>query len=123
MLTKIVMVAFVAFTLTCAKAENIVCPPQNDFVASFDKWSPEYYGTLDEVRLSRQSLTDQEVAVIRCKRTTGSVQIMFQKKSCRIIPGLGNVQITPYGNPEDTFCNFIRPNPLTNDKACIVVCK
>jgi hypothetical protein len=123
MLTKIVLAAFIAFTLTCAKAENIVCPPQNDIVANFDKWSADYSGSLNEVWLSRQFLDGQEGATIRCSRTIGSVQIMFQKRSCRIIPGTGKVQITPYGNAEDTDCSLSLPHPLTNDKACIVVCK
>jgi hypothetical protein len=123
MRTKMVLVALTALTVTCAKAENIVCPPQNDIVANFDKWSADYSGSLNEVWLSRQFLDGQEGAIIRCSRTIGSVQIMFQKRSCRIIPGAGKVQITPFGNTEDTECSLGRPHPLTNDKACIVVCK
>jgi hypothetical protein len=125
MIDRLLVLSTLAFLdfIVPANAENIVCPPQNDIVANFDKWSADYSGPLDEVWLSRQFLKDQEGAIIRCKRTIGSVQIMLQKKSCRIIPGEGKVQITPYGNAEDSVCSFARPNPLTNDKTCIVVCK
>jgi hypothetical protein len=115
--------AFLAFT-TRGNAENIVCPPQNDIVADFDKWSADYSGPLDEVWLFRQFLSDQEGAIIRCKRTMGSVQIMLQKKSCRIIPGAGKVESIPYGNEPVTSCSIGRPNPtLTNDETCVIVCK
>jgi hypothetical protein len=105
-------------------AENIVCPPQNEMAEGFDKWTADYSGGLDEVWLSRQFLRDQEGAVIRCKRTIGSVQIMLQRKSCRAVPGAGKAETTPYGNSEDTVCKLGRANSAgTNDKTCIIVCK
>jgi hypothetical protein len=37
---------FSAFAFAClvvpSKAENIVCPPENDIAATFDKWTPDY---------------------------------------------------------------------------------
>jgi hypothetical protein len=91
-----------------ANAANIVCPPQNHIVSDFDKWSADYSRALAEVWLNRQFLKDQEGATIRCKRTLGSVQIMLREKSCRIIPGTGKVQTTPFGNAEETLCTAAR---------------
>jgi hypothetical protein len=116
-----------AFAFAClvvpSKAENIVCPPENDIAATFDKWTPDYAGSLNEVFLSRHFLKDQEGAMIRCKRTIGSVQIMFRKKSCRIVAGAGSAEISPHPSSEDTVCSLTRLFPVTNDKACIVECR
>jgi hypothetical protein len=122
---KIALLAAAILLPGAARAENIVCPPQNDIPAEFGKWSADYSGSLDEVWLTRQFLRDQEGAVVRCKRTIGSVQIMFQKKSCRIIPGVGKTEIIPSANSEeDTLCRLPRPNTsMTNDKSCVISCK
>ena len=90
--------------LTSANAENILCPPERPMLDNFGKWTPDYGGPLEEVWLSRQFMPDKEDAVIRCKRVIGSVEIMFQKRTCRIIPGAGKSQVTPYASTEDTSC-------------------
>jgi hypothetical protein len=120
----ITALASFAFTVS-GHAENIVCPPQNEIADGFGKWTGDYSGSLDEVSLSRQFLGEQDGAIIRCKRTIGSMQIVFQRKSCRLIPEGGAVQSTSYGKQsEETICRLGRDNSTgTNDKTCIIVCK
>src|SRR5436190_341369 len=89
-----------------AKAENILCPPQDQTDERLGKWTGDYYGSLGEVSLSRQFVGDQEGAIIRCKRTIGSVHIMFQKRSCRIVPAGGKTEYTPYASMENVSCTI-----------------
>jgi hypothetical protein len=117
MLIRVALTALALAVTVSASAENIVCPPQNDIVANFDKWSADYSGSLDEVSLSRQFLKDQEGAIIRCKRTMGSVQIMFQKRSCRIVPGAGkrsNNAVSQCGG----YCLQSRPFVSAHNESC-----
>jgi hypothetical protein len=126
MINRLLITAFASFAFTVSgHAENIVCPPQNEIADGFGKWTGDYSGSLDEVSLSRQFLGEQEGAIIRCKRTTGSMQITFQKKSCHLIPEGGAAQSTSYGKQsEETTCRLGRGNSTgTNDKTCIIVCK
>jgi hypothetical protein len=126
MINRLLITALASFTFTVSgHAENIVCPPQNEIADGFGKWTGDYSGSLDEVSLSRQFLGEQEGAIIRCKRTTGSMQITFQKKSCHLIPEGGAAQSTSYGKQsEETTCRLGRGNSTgTNDKTCIIVCK
>jgi hypothetical protein len=121
MINRLLITAFASFAFTVSgHAENIVCPPQNEIADGFGKWTGDYSGSLDEVSLSRQFLGEQDGAIIRCKRTIGSMQIVFQKKSCR-----GAVQSTSYAKQsEETTCRLGRDNSTgTNDKTCIIVCK
>jgi hypothetical protein len=126
MINRLLIFTLASFGFTVSgHAENIVCPSQNEIADGFGKWTGDYSGSLDEVSLSRQFLRDQEGAVIRCKRTIGSMQIMFQKKSCRLIPEGGEAHSTSYGKQsEETSCKLGRANSAgTNDKTCIIVCK
>jgi transposase len=87
MINRLLITGLASFAFAVSgHAENIVCPPQNEIGDGFGKWIDDYSGSLDEVSLSRQFLGEQEGAIIRCKREIGSMQIMFQKKSCRLIP-------------------------------------
>jgi hypothetical protein len=128
MINRLLITALASFAFTVSgHAENIVCPPQNEIADGFGKWTGDYSGSLDEVSLSRQFLGEQEEgAIIRCKREIGSMQIMFQKKSCRLIPEGGAAQSTSYGKQsEETICRLRRDSSSggTNDKTCIIVCK
>jgi hypothetical protein len=127
MINRLLITALASFAFAVrGHAENIVCPPQNEIADGFGKWTGDYSGSLDEVSLSRQFLGEQEGAIIRCKREIGSMQIMFQKKSCRLIPEGGAAQSTSYGKQsEETICRLRRDSSSggTNDKTCIIVCK
>ena len=119
------IIAWLVFLPSKGNAENIVCPPQYKIAEEPNKWSPDYVGLLEEVWLSRQFLKESEGAVIRCKRTIGSVEMFLLNKSCRIVSGGGKSSTTSYGtNTEDTACKMsISMLVETNDKVCMVVCR
>jgi hypothetical protein len=115
-------VASFAFTVS-ARAEDILCPPERPMLDTFGKWTADYNGPLEEVWLSRQFMPDKEGAVIRCKRVIGSVEIMFQKRSCRIVPAGGKTEHTPYASAEEFSCKIPRSSLTdTNNKICMIVC-
>jgi hypothetical protein len=127
MIFRYVFLAGFAFCLCSlsATAENIVCPLQNELSADINKWLPDYGGLLEDVWLSRQFNGNREGAVVRCKRTIGSVQMILVNKSCRIVSAGGESNTQSFGTAtEDTLCKIpLALTADTNSKTCMVICK
>jgi hypothetical protein len=117
------VLAFLAVP-TDAAAENIVCPLQNEIGSEINKWLPDYGGLLEDVWLSRQFNGGREGAVVRCKRTIGSVQMILVNKSCRLVAAGGKSTTASFNTTEDTECKIpLALTADTNNKTCMVVCK
>ena len=73
----------------------------------------------DAVRPAAQQLL--QVGLPQMQRQSGEVVAVTRAKLTGALTAPH--QDAPKGNTEETICSFIRPNPLGNDKACIISCK